>query len=275
MHGKVCLITGATRGIGRAGALELARAGADLILVGRDLGRLEDTATACRTAGASRVTIHLTDLSSRKQVAELARTLITTEPQVDVLWNNAGGYFTERVVTAEGLERTWAMNHLAYFDLTQALFLLLEKSEDPRIICTASEAHRLGKLQWDNLQGEKKWNGWRSYCLTKLTNLLYVAEQARRLGDSKIRICAMHPGLVNSSLGDKNRGWAGITFLWLKKWFGRSNEKGADTAVWLASREKRPTQGGYYANRKEKIPSPEARNVEDAGQLWQVSRGSL
>jgi NAD(P)-dependent dehydrogenase (short-subunit alcohol dehydrogenase family) len=271
MKGKVVLITGATRGIGRAGALALARMGADLILVGRNPRRLKEVSANCRNVGTGRVKATRTDLTSRRQVASLAKKLNQDEVRLDVLWNNAGGYFTERKRTGEGNERTWAMNHLAYFDLTQALFPLLKKSRDPRVICTASEAHRWGRVQWNNLHGESRWDGWRAYCLSKLANLLYVAEQGRRLGKSKIRICAVHPGLVNSALGDENRGVTGWAFLWLKRLFGKTNEQGADTAVWLASRKEKPQQGRYYAYRKEIVPSSAARNHSDAKRLWKIS----
>jgi len=271
MKGKVVLITGATRGIGRAGALALARMGADLILVGRNPRRLKEVSANCRNVGTGRVKATRTDLTSRRQVASLAKKLNQDEVRLDVLWNNAGGYFTERKRTGEGNERTWAMNHLAYFDLTQALFPLLKKSRDPRVICTASEAHRWGRVQWNNLHGESRWDGWRAYCLSKLANLLYVAEQGRRLGKSKIRICAVHPGLVNSALGDENRGVTGWAFLWLKRLFGKTNEQGADTAVWLASRKEKPQQGRYYSYRKEIVPSSAARNHSDAKRLWKIS----
>ena len=274
MKDKVVVITGATRGIGRAGAIRLASLGAHLILVGRSSLRLRDIAEICRKLGAEKVKILVTDLTLRKEVASLAKKLRKAESRVDVLWNNAGGYFTERKLTREGMERTWGMNHLAYFDLTQALFPLLRKSNDPRVICTASEAHRWGRIRWDNLHGEKGWNGWKAYCLTKLANLLYVAEQGRRLGKSKIRICAVHPGLVNSALGDENGGLSGWAFLWLKRLFGKTNEQGADTAVWVASRKEKPKQGGYYAYRKEVLPSPAARNQSDAKKLWKISEGA-
>ena len=272
MKGKVVLITGATRGIGRAGALQLAALGAELVLVGRHRGRLEEVARSCKMAGAPEVRTYSVDLTSRKQVGELAEKLMVTEGKLDVLWNNAGGYFTERRVTEEGLERTWAMNHLAYVDLTQRLLPLLEKSVDPRVICTASEAHRMGSIHWDNLQGERSWNGWKAYCLTKLANILYVAEQGRRMDESKIRICAVHPGLVNSALGDENQGLSGVAFRLLKLFFGKTNEEGADTAVWLASQAARPTQGAYYAYRKERIPKASAQSLGSAQQLWEMSQ---
>jgi len=274
MKDKVVVITGATRGIGRAGAIRLASMGAHLILVGRSSLRLRDIAEICRKSGAQKVKTLVTDLTLRKEVASLAKKLRKAESRVDVLWNNAGGYFTERKLTREGMERTWGMNHLAYFDLTQALFPLLRKSNDPRVICTASEAHRWGRIRWDNLHGEKGWNGWKAYCLTKLANLLYVAEQGRRLGKSKIRICAVHPGLVNSALGDENAGLSGWAFLWLKRLFGKTNEQGADTAVWVASRKEKPKQGGYYAYRKEVLPSPAARSHSDAKKLWKISEAA-
>jgi len=274
MKDKVVVITGATRGIGRAGAIRLAGMGAHLILVGRSAQRLRAVADICRKSGAEKVKTLVTDLTLRKEVASLAKKLKEAESRVDVLWNNAGGYFTEHKTTREKNERTWAMNHLAYFDLTQALFPLLRKSNDPRVICTASEAHRWGRIRWDNLHGEKSWNGWRAYCLTKLANLLYVAEQGRRLGKSKIRICAVHPGLVNSALGDENVGLSGWAFLWLKRLFGKTNEQGADTAVWVASRKEKPEQGGYYAYRRKVIPSPAARNLLDAKRLWKISEAA-
>ena len=274
MKDKVVVITGATRGIGRAGAIRLASMGAHLILVGRSSLRLRDIAEICRKSGAEKVKTLVTDLTLRKEVASLAKKLRKAESRVDVLWNNAGGYFTERKLTQEGMERTWGMNHLAYFDLTQAGFPLLRKSNEPRVICTASEAHRWGRIRWDNLHGEKGWNGWKAYCLTKLANLLYVAEQGRRLGKSKIRICAVHPGLVNSALGDENGGLSGWAFLWLKRLFGKTNEQGADTAVWVASRKEKPEQGGYYAYRRKVIPSPAARNLLDAKRLWKISEAA-
>lgn len=271
MKGKVVLITGATRGVGRAGAEGMAALGATLILVGRDKGRLQETKAACEARGAGGGRVYLADLSLRKAVQDLAHRVTAYEPKLDVVWNNAGGYFAERIVTAEGYEKTWVMNHLAYFDLTQLLFPLLEKSDDPRVLCTASEAHRWGKMAWDNLQGEKKWDGWKAYCNSKLANLLYVAEQGRRLGSSPIRVCAVHPGLVNSAFGDENTGLKSVAFLWLKRTFGRTNEQGADTAVWLSAREEPPIQGGYYSNRAEKSPSAAARNLTDAQRLWQIS----
>ena len=129
----------------------------------------------------------------------------------------------------------------------------------------------MGVLQWDNLQGEKKWGGWKSYCLTKLANILYVAEQGRRLGESRIRICSMKPGLVNSAFGDENKGLAGLIFRVFKKLFGKTNEEGADTGVWLVSREARPTQGAYYGDRKEIVSSLAGRSLEDAQRLWKIS----
>ena len=265
------LITGATRGIGRAGAEAMASLGAGLILVGRDPGRLEQVRSSCESKGATAVRTYQADLSLRKQVADLAHRISAYESGLDVLWNNAGGYFAERSVTAEGYEKTWAMNHLAYFDFSQLLFPLLEKSETPRVLCTASEAHRWGKMEWDNLQGEKKWDGWKAYCNSKLANLLYVAEQGRRWEKSRTRICAVHPGLVNSAFGDENRGVRARAFLWLKRSFGRTNAQGADTAVWLAARVEPPAQGSYYSNRAAKIPSAAAQNKEDARRLWQIS----
>jgi NAD(P)-dependent dehydrogenase (short-subunit alcohol dehydrogenase family) len=130
----------------------------------------------------------------------------------------------------------------------------------------------MGVLRWDNLQGERSWNGWKAYCLTKLANILYVAEQGRRLDESKIRICAVHPGLVNSALGDENHGLSGAAFRLLKLFFGKTNEEGADTAVWLASQAARPTQGAYYAYRKERIPKAPAQSLQNAQQLWGMSQ---
>ncbi|NBR45837.1 MAG: SDR family NAD(P)-dependent oxidoreductase [Verrucomicrobia bacterium] len=149
MKGKVVLITGATRGIGRAGAEAMAALGAELILIGRDAKRLGETRATCLARGAAGIRTYQADLSLRKEVVDLAHRITAYEPSLDILWNNAGGWFAERNLTPEGYERTWAMNHLAYLDLTQLLFPLLEKSDDPRVLCTASEAHRWGKMKWD------------------------------------------------------------------------------------------------------------------------------
>ena len=249
----------------------MAALGATLILVGRDEARLQETKRACEGKGARAVRTYRADLTLRKNVEELAHRVTACEPALDILWNNAGGWFAERKVTTEGYEMTWAMNHLAYFDLSQLLFPLLKESEDPRVLCTASEAHRWGKMEWDNLQGEKRWDGWKAYCNSKLANLLYVAEQGRRLGNSSVRICAVHPGLVNSAFGEENHGIRSRAFLWLKRSFGRTNEQGADTAVWLAAQPERPKQGAYYSKRSEKTPSAAARDLEAAARLWRIS----
>ena len=249
----------------------MAALGATLILVGRDEARLQETKRACEGKGARAVRTYRADLTLRKNVEELAHRVTAYEPALDILWNNAGGWFAERKVTTEGYEMTWAMNHLAYFDLSQLLFPLLKESEDPRVLCTASEAHRWGKMEWDNLQGEKRWDGWKAYCNSKLANLLYVAEQGRRLGNSSVRICAVHPGLVNSAFGEENHGIRSRAFLWLKRSFGRTNEQGADTAVWLAAQPECPKQGAYYSNRSEKTPSAAARDLEAAARLWRIS----
>lgn len=272
MNEKTVLVTGATRGIGRAGTIRMAGLGARLVLVGRHRGRLEEVARGAREAGSPEVVIFVADLFLRKEVEILGAKVSAAVSQLDVLWNNAGGYFTERKVTSEGYERTWAMNQLAYMDLTEALLARLEKAEDPRVICTASEAHRMGVLRWDNLQGEKSWNGWKAYCLSKLTNILYVAEQGRRWSEGKVRICALHPGLVNSALGDENQGWSGAAFRLLKRCFGKTNEEGADTAVWLAARAERPKQGAYYAYRQERAPAQAAQIWADGQKLIEMGQ---
>jgi len=194
MQGKVCLVTGATSGIGLVAARELARRGAHVILVGRNRGKC-DAAVAQIQAGTGnrQVEALLADLSSQQQVRELARQFRERHPRLDVLVNNAGGLRMKRELTVDGIERTVAVNHLAYFLLTHLLLDLLKASAPARIVNVASGAHRKATLDLDDLQAERSYNGWRQYCRSKLMNLLFTYELARRLEGTSLAVNALHP----------------------------------------------------------------------------------
>ncbi|WP_428265210.1 SDR family oxidoreductase [Haliangium sp.] len=270
MTGKLCIITGASAGIGKATARGLAAMGADLLLVCRDQARGDAAMREVSDAGAGSVTLLLGDLSSQEEIRRLADEILDRCERIDVLINNAGGIFGERRLTVDGLELTFALNHLAYFLLTHLLLERLQASGPARIINVSSDAHRPARLDWNNLQGERSYRAMSAYCTSKLANVLFTRELARRV-DGGVSVHCMHPGAVRSNFGST----ASPLFKNLVKLIGpfmRSPERGADTIVWLASApEGAASSGGYFVDRTEKRPSRAARDEETARRLWAES----
>ncbi len=274
LRGKVALVTGATNGIGRAAALGLARAGATLVLVGRNAERIEKTVAEIRRAsGNDAVEGALADLSLLSEVRRLAMEFQEQHEHLHLLLNNAGAIFSEHALTAEGHERTFALNHLAYFLLTNQLLPQLTRSAPARIINVSSSAHRgAGSFDFDNIDGRKTWGmmGFSAYGLSKLANILFTRELARRLAGTGVTANAVHPGVVNTGFLD-GTGWLRPIARVLGP-FLRSPEKGAETLLWLAlSPELAQASGGYYADRK---PSPLSAGAQDeaaARRLWSLS----
>ncbi len=280
MAGKVCVVTGATSGIGRVTAQSLAERGARVAVVGRSPEKTAATVAAIQQAtGNQAVEGLLADLSSQHQVRALAAQVQARYPQLDVLVNNAGGVFAERQETEDGLEMTFAVNHLAYFLLTNLLLDNLQAAAEAhgqaRIVNVSSGAHqRVPGLDFDDLQSKRRYQMFPVYGASKLANLLFNSELARRLTEtgSHVTVNAMHPGLVHTGFGSNNRRWyMRLGYVFLNR-VGRTPEQGADTVIYLASApELAGVTGQYFFDRKPLTPSAAARDAAAARRLWQVS----
>ena len=201
MAGRTVLVTGGTSGIGRATALGLATMGAHVAITGRDRVRTEDAAREIRAAGGGQVDVFVADLSSQSEVRRLADEVLHRLSRIDVLVNNVGGYWNTRHVTADGLERTFALNHLAPFLLTNLLLDRLKQSAPARVVTVSSNAQATGRIDFDDLQGEQSYSGARAYSQSKLANVLFTYELARRLKGTSVTANALHPGVVSTSFG--------------------------------------------------------------------------
>ena len=276
MQGKVVLITGATNGIGRAAALALAKRGASVVVAGRSQQRLDDTLAMVRAeSGNVAVSGLLADLSTQAGVRQLAAAFREKHTRLDVLLNNAGASFRERADTSDGLERTFAVNHMAYYLLTRLLLDLLQASAPARIVVVSSEAHRqLKAFDFENLDGRKRWGmfGFGAYSQSKLANVLFTRELARRLAGTGVTANAMHPGVVNTGLFQNVGGIGGLALRALAPIFMKTPEQGADTLIWLATApEAAESSGGYHDRRRLREPSAAAQDDEAAQRLWALS----
>jgi len=270
--GKVCVLTGATRGIGRAAADALAKTGMTLALVGRDSARVAETVAAVRKgSGNGQVEGLVADLSLRSEVRRLAADIRRQYRRLDILVNNAGAIFTRREETAEGTEKTLALNHLGYFLLTLELLDLLKASAPSRVVNVASEAHRGARLDFDDLENRKRYAGFRVYGQSKLMNVLFTAELARRLAGSRVTVNALHPGVVATGFGHNTPGLFS-TLVKIGAPFLTTPEKGALTLVYLAtSDDVEGVTGKYFAKCREVRPSAAARDGEAAKKLWEAT----
>jgi retinol dehydrogenase 12 len=271
MNGKVCVVTGATSGIGKAAAIALARAGAHVVIVGRDRARTEATQVevAAVAAGAMPHT-QIADLSSMAQVRALAERLGGLE-RIDVLINNAGFVASQRRVTEDGFEEVFAVNHLAPFLLTNLLRGKLTASAPARVITVTSDAHTAARLDLDNLNLERGWDSWRSYSNSKLANILFTRELARRLEGTGVTATCAHPGVVRTGFGRDASPLLRIG-LTIARPFLLSPERGASTIVYLAtSSDVANATGGYYVKSQLREPSKAARDEATARRLWELS----
>jgi NAD(P)-dependent dehydrogenase (short-subunit alcohol dehydrogenase family) len=270
MRGKVVVITGATSGIGRIAAEKLAAMGARLVLVARDKARAEATLADLRRAGPGvSHSIHYADLSRIAEMKRVAAEIASAEPRIDVLINNAGALFSSRHVTEDGLELTFALNHMAYFVFTNGLRDRLAASAPARIVNTSSDAHKGRRLDFSDLQSSNNYRGFPVYGQTKLCNILYTRDMARRLAGTGVTANCLHPGFVATRFGDESGGLfsAAIKFA---KLFAISPEKGAETIVYLASSpEIEGVTGKYFYKCREATPTREAQDDKAAERLWQ------
>jgi retinol dehydrogenase-12 len=273
LRDKTCVMTGATSGIGLAAAVELAARGARLVLVARNPARADDALAAvrARTPDAP-VEIVRGYLAKLAEVRDAADAILARCPQIDVLFNNAGIVKLKRETTPDGFEAMFGVNHLAYFVMTNRLLDRLRATPNARIVSTASEAHRFGgALDFDDLQSERSFGGFKTYGRSKLCNILWTRELARRLAGSGVTANCFHPGAVATRLGQTDAAWTKLLSRVLGL-FMLSPEQGASTGVFLATApEVANVSGRYFAKSREKKPAAYGQDDAAAKRLWEIS----
>jgi NAD(P)-dependent dehydrogenase (short-subunit alcohol dehydrogenase family) len=272
MERKVCLITGGTNGIGKSTALALARIGATVVIVGRNAPKTVQVVEEIRAdSGNKNVDSLLADLTSQREVRQLADDFKSKYQHLDVLVNNAGAAFMQRQLSVDGIEMTFALNYLAYFLLTNLLLDTLKASAPARIINVSSDAHASGKIEFDNLQGERSY-GSSAYPNSKLAVILFTVELARRLEGTGITVNALHPGFTSTGFG-KNNGKVMVALVSIfAPLVARSPAKGAQTSVYLASSPiAEGITGQYFYHARMIPPAAQATDMEVARKLWDVS----
>lgn len=271
LTGKVCMITGATSGLGQAAAEAIAACNPTLYLVARDPERAARTASQISAVtGNDKIVPLIGDLASQQDIRRIAAEFLATDQPLHLLFNNAGVVMLKREETVDGLETTFAVNHLGYFLLTNLLLDRIRESAPARIVCTASGAHAYsgGRLDFEDLQSSKSYSSMKVYAKSKLANILFTRELAKRLDGSGVTVNCFHPGLVGSNLAVNNGFLAKLLILALRP-VARSNEKGAETGVHLClSPEVEGQSGLYFYDKKTKWPKSYAQNDEDAARLW-------
>lgn len=272
IRGKVCMVTGATAGIGRVTALELARMGATVVVIGRERERCAATTeTIRRETGSQMVDYLVADLSSQAEIRRLTEEYQRRYDRLDVLVNNAGGFFMKRQLSVDGVEMTFALNHLNYFLLTHSLLDILQDSAPSRIINVSSNAHRGARMRFDDLQGEHGYTGWKAYAQSKLANVLHAYELARRLDGAQVTMNALHPGFVATQLA-RNNGRLFRIVMPLMQFIARTPDEGALTSIYLASSPEVDGVTGKYFEDEQSVPSdPASYDQEAAAKLWKVS----
>jgi NAD(P)-dependent dehydrogenase (short-subunit alcohol dehydrogenase family) len=272
MQGKTVVVTGATNGIGFAAARELARLGAQTVLVSRSAEKCaREVETIKKETGNPQVEFIAADLSSNAGVQEVAHEFKKKHTRLDVLMNNAGALFISRQVSNDGIEMTIALNHLNYFHLTILLLDVLKASGPARIVNVSSDAHRGAKLDFDDLQLIKGYSGFKAYSRSKLANLLFTYEIARKLEGTKVTANALHPGFVETGFGKNNGGLMKFAMGLLKP-LQRKVDEGAQTSLYLAcSPEAEGLNGKYFTDSKAVDSDPASYNRAAAEKLWQLS----
>jgi NAD(P)-dependent dehydrogenase (short-subunit alcohol dehydrogenase family) len=268
--GKVVVITGATAGIGRGAAERLAKRGARIVMIARDRDRAEQTLAHLRKlAPGAAHRAHYADLSLLAEVKRVGAEIAAAEPRIDVLINNAGGVFPSRKITEEGLERTFALNHMSYFVLSQCLQERLMAAAPARIVSTASVAHLPRAIDFDDLQTSKRYDLFVAYGRSKLCNILFTRELARRLAGTGVTVNCVDPGIVATNLGQRDGGVFGFLMRFAMLFAARP-ERAIDTIAYLAGSPEVAT-GGYYFGRRRAVQSRAARDDKAAERLWQES----
>ena len=273
MAGKVVLITGGTGGIGKATAIGLATMGARVGITGRDLARAEQAAADIRAAsGNPAVDVFAADMSSQAEVRRLAAAVLDAYPRLEVLVNNVGGFWAHRQPTADGLEHTFALNHLAPFLLTNLLLDRLKASAHARVVTVSSGAQAMGRIDFDDLQGARNYSGQRAYSQSKLANVMFTNELARRLEGTGVTANSLHPGVVRTNFGSEDQAGFFALISRVALPFLKSPAQGSQTPVYLASSpDMDGVSGQFFANRKPKTANKLAYDTGMTARLWQVS----
>ena len=273
MRGKVCMVTGATSGIGQVTAAALAMQGAHVIVVGRNRAKAQQVVGEIRRqTGNDAVWYLLADFSDLQQVRELAAAFSAQYSQLDVLVNNAGTYFNTRHPAPGGVEMTFHVNHLAHFLLTNLLLNTLTASAPARIVNVTSRAHEYDNMDFDDLGFERSYFGMKAYARSKLANLLFTYELARRLAGSGVTVNAVHPGGVATDIWRTNFPVLGPAIKWVMSLFALTPEEGADTLIYLASSpDVEGVTGKYFVEREVIASSPLSYDEQVAARLWEVS----
>lgn len=271
MTGKAVLITGGSGGIGKATALRLAQMGASVSIIGRDAGRTTTAAREIASASSTPVTAFTADLSSQAEVRRVAVEVLARLTHLDVLVNNVGGYWNTRHTTVDNLERTFAVNQLAPFLLTSLLLERVTASTPARVVTVASNAQALGRIDFDDLEGEHGYSGARAYNQSKLANVLFTYELARRTKGTGVTANALHPGVVSTGFGASDPGRSQRLIVPLARPFMQRPDQGAATTVLLAADPAvQGTTGLFFARGKPKKSSPRSHDEAVARHLWQV-----
>lgn len=272
MKDRICMVTGATSGIGEVTARALAQQGATVIVVGRSPEKSAATVNQIKQqTGNAAVEFMLADLSSQQEIRQLVQQFKRRHERLHVLVNNAGALFTTRQQSVDGIEMTFALNHLNYFLLTNLLLDTLQASAPARIINVSALAHLKARLDLNELQGQTRYSGWQAYGQSKLCSLLFTYELARRLEGTSLTVNALHPGIVATRFGHNNRGLMG-RLIRLSNLVAISPERGAQTVIYLAiSPAVEGVTGKYFVNKKEVPSSAVSYDRAAAQRLWQVS----
>src|SRR3989449_8177358 len=271
--GKRVLTTGATSGIGLAAAVELARRGAQLVMIARSETKANEAVHRIRAAAGDAAVVDtlLADLASQSSIREVAAKALAQYRTFQVLINNAGAVYGVRRLSPDRIELTWAVNHLAPFLLTTLLLDRLKTSAPARIITTASEAHQGAHIPFSDLNAERSYRSFGRYGETKLANILFTSELARRLDGTGVTANCFHPGLVATGF-NRNNGLLMNLGMTILRPVARSPQKGAETLVWLAtSPDIANVTGAYFFDQEQRPPSPEAQDRETARRLWKIS----
>src|ERR1700716_2890756 len=273
MAGKVVLITGATGGIGKATAIGLATMGARVGITGRDLARAEQAAADIRAAsGNTAVDAFAADMTSQAEVRRLAGDVLDAYPRLHVLVNNVGGFWAHRHPTADGLERTFALNHLAPFLLTNLLLDRLKASAPARVVTISSGAQSAGRIDFDDLQSARNYSGQRAYSQSKLANIMFTNELARRLEGTGVTATSVHPGVVRTNFGAEDQAWLFTVVSHVVLPFLKTPAQGAQTSIYLASSpDVDGVTGQFFANGKPKSANKVAYDTDMTARLWNVS----